>query len=58
MRFVICKFTVPPFVWDGFTLAALYSYALERSRQLDPEISLGGLDGIRLRDELELGMPL
>jgi ribosomal protein S18 acetylase RimI-like enzyme len=42
----------------GFTLAALYSNALERSRQLKPEISLVGLDGIPLRDELELEMPL
>ena len=42
----------------GFTLAALYSNALERSRQLKPEISLVGLDGIPLRDELELDMPL
>lgn len=42
----------------GFTLAALYSNVLERSRQLKPEISLVGLDGIPLRDELELDMPL
>jgi len=42
----------------GFTLAALYSNALERSRQLKPEISLVGLARIPLRDELELEMPL
>ena len=42
----------------GFTLAAFYSNALERSRQLKPEISLIGLGGIPLRDELELEMPL
>jgi ribosomal protein S18 acetylase RimI-like enzyme len=42
----------------GFTLAALHCNALERSRQLKPEIPLIGLDGIPLRDEIELVMPL
>jgi ribosomal protein S18 acetylase RimI-like enzyme len=42
----------------GFTIAALYRNALERSRKLKPEISLVGLDGIPLRDELELEMSL
>ena len=42
----------------GFTLAALHVNALEYSRRLKPEIPLIGLDGIPLRDEIELEMPL
>jgi N-acetylglutamate synthase-like GNAT family acetyltransferase len=42
----------------GFTLAALYPNALEKSRILKPEISLTGIDGIPLRDEIELEMIL
>ena len=38
----------------GFTLAALYPNALASSRKLKPEIPLFGLDGIPLRDEIEL----
>lgn len=38
----------------GFRLAALYVNALEESRKLKPEIPLFGLDGIPLRDEIEL----
>lgn len=38
----------------GFTLAALHANALARSRQLKPRIPLVGLDGIPLRDEIEL----
>ena len=38
----------------GFVLAALYRGALDRSRQLKPEIPTVGADGIALRDELEL----
>jgi ribosomal protein S18 acetylase RimI-like enzyme len=42
----------------GFRLAALYPNALERSRQLKPSIPEIGLDGIPLRDELELELSL
>jgi hypothetical protein len=38
----------------GFTLAALHKNALEQSRRLKPQIPLLGLDGIPLRDEIEL----
>jgi ribosomal protein S18 acetylase RimI-like enzyme len=38
----------------GFLLAALHVNALSRSRQLKPEIPLIGMDGIPLRDEIEL----
>jgi ribosomal protein S18 acetylase RimI-like enzyme len=38
----------------GFVLAALHRNALEESRRLKPEIPLVGLDGIPLRDEIEL----
>ena len=42
----------------GFVLAALYPNALEQSRRLKPGISLVGIDGIPLRDEIELEMIL
>lgn len=42
----------------GFVLVAVHSNALEKSRQIKPEISLIGNDGIPLRDELELELPL
>jgi len=42
----------------GFVLAALYPNALEKSRILKPEIPLTGIDGIPLRDEIELEMLL
>ncbi len=42
----------------GFRLAALYPNALEASRRLKPGIPLTGHDGIPLRDELELELPL
>jgi ribosomal protein S18 acetylase RimI-like enzyme len=42
----------------GFSLVALYRKALEVSRNLKPEIPLIGLDGIPIRDELELEIPL
>jgi len=42
----------------GFTLAALYPNALEKSRTLKPEIPLTGIDGIPLRDEIELELLL
>jgi ribosomal protein S18 acetylase RimI-like enzyme len=38
----------------GFHLIAIYPDALEGSRQLKPEIPVVGLDGIPLRDEIEL----
>lgn len=38
----------------GFRLVAIHPNALEASRKLKPEISLIGLDGIPLRDEIEL----
>jgi hypothetical protein len=42
----------------GFNLLAVHCNALEYSRRLKPQISLIGLDGIRLRDEIELEMPV
>jgi len=42
----------------GFTLAALRPNAMERARELKPEIPLVGNDGIPLRDEIELEMNL
>ena len=40
----------------GFSLARLHPNAVERSRQLKPEISLTGQHGIPIRDEIELEM--
>jgi GNAT superfamily N-acetyltransferase len=42
----------------GFRLVALHRDALDRSRQLKPSIPEVGLDGIPLRDELELELRL
>jgi GNAT superfamily N-acetyltransferase len=42
----------------GFLLVAVHRNAFERSRRLKPEIPLVGLDGIPLRDEIELEMLL
>lgn len=42
----------------GFALAALHRNAIEESRRLKPEIPVIGMDGIPLRDELELEMIL
>ena len=42
----------------GFVLVAVHRNALERSRKMKPEISLIGIDGIPLRDEIELEMIL
>ena len=42
----------------GFRLAALHRDALARSRELKPSIPEIGLDGIPLRDELELELTL
>ena len=42
----------------GFVLVAVHRDALTYSRQLKPEIPLVGLNGIALRDEIELEMIL
>jgi len=42
----------------GFSLVAVHPNALEQSRKLKPEIPLTGMDGIPLRDEIELEMLL
>ena len=42
----------------GFTLAAVHPNALARSRKLKPGIPMTGMDGIPLRDEIELEMTL
>jgi len=42
----------------GWRLTAIYRDALEEARRLKPEIPLSGLDGIPLRDEIELEMLL
>jgi GNAT superfamily N-acetyltransferase len=42
----------------GFRLVAVYPGALEISRQLKPDIPVFGLDGIPLRDEIELEIKL
>ncbi len=42
----------------GFLLVAVHRNAVEQARKLKPEIPLTGIDGIPLRDEIELEMPL
>lgn len=42
----------------GFVLVAVHPNALEQSRQLKPSIPTVGVDGIPLRDEIELEMLL
>ncbi|UCF79097.1 MAG: GNAT family N-acetyltransferase [Candidatus Eiseniibacteriota bacterium] len=42
----------------GFLLAAVHLNALEQSRKLKPEIPEVGIEGIPLRDEIELEMNL
>jgi RimJ/RimL family protein N-acetyltransferase len=42
----------------GFRLVAVHRDALEPSRRLKPEIPLTGVDGIPLRDEIELELIL
>jgi ribosomal protein S18 acetylase RimI-like enzyme len=42
----------------GFHIAAVHLDALYESRRLKPEIPLNGLDGIPLRDEIELELSL
>lgn len=38
----------------GFALVAVHANALETARKIKPEIPIKGLDGIPLRDEIEL----
>ena len=38
----------------GFTIAAIHRNALEQSRKLKPSIPLTGIDGIPLKDEIEM----
>jgi len=42
----------------GYSLVAIYRNALEQSRKLKPEIPFTGIDGIPLRDEIELELLL
>jgi GNAT superfamily N-acetyltransferase len=42
----------------GFALVALHPRAVDESRRLKPEIPLFGANGIPIRDELELELPL
>jgi len=42
----------------GFTLVAVHRKAIEKSRKLKPEIPLIGIDGIPIRDEIELEIVL
>ena len=42
----------------GFTLAAVYPNALTRSREIKLGIPMTGMNGIPLRDEIELEMAL
>ena len=42
----------------GFSLVAVYPNAVEQSRKLKTEIPLVGMDGIPIRDEIELELPL
>ena len=42
----------------GFALVAVHPRAVNESRKLKPEIPLLGIDGIPIRDELELERPL
>ena len=38
----------------GFTIAAIHHNALEESRKLKPSIPITGIDGIPLKDEIEM----
>ena len=42
----------------GFVLVAIYRNAVEKARKLKPEIPQTGVDGIPLRDEIELELLL
>ena len=41
----------------GFKLSAVYPNAIEEARKLKPQISMTGMYGIPIRDELELELP-
>ena len=43
---------------NGFVIAAVHLNAIEKDRRLKPEIPLTGMDGIPIRDEIELEMML
>jgi hypothetical protein len=38
----------------GFSLIAIHRNAIEESRKLKPEIPLIGIDGIPIKDEIEM----
>jgi ribosomal protein S18 acetylase RimI-like enzyme len=40
----------------GFTIAGIHCEAIEESRRLKPEIPRAGIDGIPIRDEIEMEM--
>jgi len=42
----------------GFVIAAVHVNSIEKDRRLKPEIPLTGMDGIPIRDEIELEMML
>jgi N-acetylglutamate synthase-like GNAT family acetyltransferase len=42
----------------GFQIASVHRNALRRSRELEPEIPLDSIDGIPIRDEIELEIVL
>ena len=42
----------------GFKIIAVHRNAIERSRELKPEIPITGMDGIPIRDEIEFKMTL
>lgn len=42
----------------GFTLAAVHRNAVDEARKIKPEIPLSGMDGIPVRDEIEMEMLL
>lgn len=42
----------------GFTISTIYCNAIEKSRQLKPDIPLMGSNGIPIRDEIELEMKI
>jgi ribosomal protein S18 acetylase RimI-like enzyme len=42
----------------GFRLVAVHAGAVDEARKIKPQIPVIGLDGIPLRDELELAMEL
>jgi GNAT superfamily N-acetyltransferase/chloramphenicol 3-O-phosphotransferase len=42
----------------GFSIVAAHAGAIEASRRLKPEIAVSGVDGIPIRDEIELSLDL